>query len=228
MGDVIRLTLNTGIVAKIVLGILFILSIISWAITFQKIFILARAGRESKRFLRQFREKMAWSDLYRAGRNDRQSPFARVFVKGFQEFYRLIKIREENKTTGSEASPETATLSSVVQVLRSGVAEEMSRFDRHLPLLSTAVSASPLLGLFGTVWGVMQAFLSIGIRQSADIGTVGPGIAEALITTVVGLAVAIPALAAYNLFASRFGRLEDELELFAGDLVRLWERDWRP
>jgi biopolymer transport protein TolQ len=74
----------------------------------------------------------------------------------------------------------------------------------------------------------MEAFLAIGIRQSADIGTVGPGIAEALITTVVGLAVAIPALAAYNLFASRLGKLEDELELFAGDLVRLWERDWRP
>ena len=228
MGDVIRLTLNSGAVAMVVLGILFILSIASWAITFQKIFILARAGRESSRFLRQFREKMAWNDLYRTGRNYRQSPFARVFVKGFQEFYRLIKIREESNTQGSDAPAEAASLSSVAQVLRSGIAEEMSRFDKYLPLLSTAVSASPLLGLFGTVWGVMEAFLAIGIRQSADIGTVGPGIAEALITTVVGLAVAIPALAAYNLFASRLGKLEDELELFAGDLVRLWERDWRP
>src|SRR4030042_4533836 len=113
MGDVIRLTLNSGPVAKVWLGILFILSVISWAITFQKIFILARAGRESNRFLRQFREKMAWNDLYRAGRNYRQSPFARVFVKGFQEFYRLLKVREENKAQHYEVSPETVTLTLV-------------------------------------------------------------------------------------------------------------------
>ncbi|HDQ44427.1 MAG TPA: protein TolQ [bacterium] len=219
MHDILRLMWHTGSIAKIVLAVLFLLSILSWAIIFQKTAALARLKRQSARFLDLYKSRANWNELIRTNREYPHSPHAQIFLKGLQEasYWR--------KDEHAAADP-AVRRASLVQVMESAAAGEMDRLDRFLSLLATTVSVSPFLGLFGTVWGVMGAFLRIGVKGSADIGTVGPGIAEALITTVVGLFVAIPALGAYNLFAARLRKLEGELDLFLSDLVRLIERGW--
>ena len=138
-------------------------------------------------------------------------------MKGFQEFY-LFK-----KQTAAE-NAQTRSVVTVSQALDAAVQEEMGQLDRYLPFLATTVSISPFLGLFGTVWGVMEAFIRIGLQGSSDIGTVGPGIAEALITTIVGLFVAIPALAAYNLFIAELRKLENRMSLFSVEFILAIER----
>ncbi len=220
MHDILRLIWHTGLVAKIVLIILFFLSTISWAIIFQKLAVIFRMNRQSKRFLNQYKNRTSWGDLFKSSREFTQSPRAQVFMKGFQEVY-YWKKQEDHPLPDPLIRRE-----SLVHVMESSAAEEMGRLERFLPMLSTCVSISPFLGLFGTVWGVMEAFLSIGMKGAADITTVGPGIAEALITTVVGLFVAIPALAAYNLFVARFRKLEEALDVFIADFARMVERGW--
>lgn len=230
MQDLVQLVLNTTPIAKGVLIILAILSVLSWMLIFEKIGRFIKIEKESKRFLKLFKERTSWTSLYNASRSYKASPHAFVFMKGFSEFYawkRKIKLDEE---IGDHSDSHSSDIypSSLPRIMESAITESLSYTDRWLIVLAITVSASPFLGLFGTVWGVMRAFLSIGIRGSADISTVGPGIAEALITTVVGLAVAIPALVAYNLIVARLRRMEDRLGAFSTDLIRLFERERAP
>jgi biopolymer transport protein TolQ len=227
MNDFMRFVLNTGTVAKTVLVILAVLSVVSWAVIFEKIGRLVKVGRESKRFMRLFKERAGWNSLYNTSRSFNYSPFPYVFKKGYSEFYAWKKRLEVEEEPSQEmaANPGGVYPTTLPQIMESAGAESMSRLGNRLSLLAITVSVSPFLGLFGTVWGVMGAFMSIGMRGSADISTVGPGIAEALITTVVGLAVAIPALVGYNLIISRLRKMEDEIAVFSTDLVRLFERE---
>lgn len=214
MNEILRLMWQTGPVAKVVLVILFLLSMISWAIILEKIAAFSRMRKHSKRFLEKFADKGNWNELVKSAGEYTHSPHATCFLKGFQEFAWL-------KRHASDSNQQTKSLQ---QIVESEAAQSIIPLERLLPILSTTVSVSPFLGLFGTVWGVMSAFLSIGLEGNADISTVGPGIAEALITTVVGLFVAIPALAGYNLFVARLRKLEDELERFAIDFSRALQR----
>jgi biopolymer transport protein TolQ len=221
MHDILRLILHTGPVAKAVLFILSVLSILSWAVILQKVVLFSRIARISGKYMAVYRKKRGWSEFYQSSRSFLQSPFARVFIKGFQEYIHMKK-----QTSGDEAAPASGSDRplTVSQVMESAIQEEMEKLDLYLPFLATTVSISPFLGLFGTVWGVMEAFIRIGMQGSSDIGTVGPGIAEALITTIVGLFVAIPALAAYNLLIAQLRRLENRLSLFASEFVLTVER----
>jgi biopolymer transport protein TolQ len=221
MHDILRLILHTGPVAKAVLFILCILSILSWAVILQKVVLFTRITRVSRKYLEVYRKRKGWSEFYQSSRSYLQSPFARVFIKGFQEYIHIKK-----QISGEEANPGPGSDRpvTVTQAMESAIQEEMEKLDLYLPFLATTVSISPFLGLFGTVWGVMEAFIRIGMQGSSDIGTVGPGIAEALITTIVGLFVAIPALAAYNLLIAQLRRLENRLSLFASDFILTVER----
>jgi len=227
MPDANRFVLNTGAVAKTVLVILAILSVLSWAVIFEKIIQLVKQQKESDRFMKLFNQRSGWNSLYNAVRSYTYSPYPQMFKKGYGELYAWKKKLEgeESLSYNPERKSEDTYPTTLPQILESAATDCMSRLDKHLILLAITVSVSPFLGLFGTVWGVMSAFMSIGMTGSADISTVGPGIAEALITTVAGLAVAIPALVGYNLIVSRLRKLEDRIGVFSSELMRLFERE---
>ncbi|MCK9484913.1 MAG: MotA/TolQ/ExbB proton channel family protein, partial [Candidatus Marinimicrobia bacterium] len=123
---------------------------------------------------------------------------------------------EENEDNEKQVTP----ISYYKSLADSVISTEMMQYEKRLVFLSSTVSASPFLGLFGTVWGVMQAFMSIGIKGSAAITAIGPGIAEALITTVAGLAVAIPVLFAYNLIVDKIRKYENQMQILANDMIK--------
>ncbi len=219
MHDIARLIWHTGPVAKAVLLILTVLSILSWAVILQKLTRLIRINRVSHRYLTLYQQKKGWGEFYQSSRSYLQSPFARVFIRGFQEFYQRRKTGAEESESGS-----SSTAASVSRAMEAAIQEALGELEQNLPFLATTVSISPFLGLFGTVWGVMEAFIRIGLQGSSDIGTVGPGIAEALITTVVGLFVAIPALAAHNLLVAELRKLENRLTLFSTEFILALDR----
>jgi biopolymer transport protein TolQ len=217
MSHVVQMILQTGPVAKFVLVILAALSILSWSVIFAKWAAYRNAERESDDFIRLLRNRTAWPQLYKTARSMRNGPVPRLFVRACIEFDHWKK--------SPAAAPGKPCREEIMTAMQPARIEEIGRLDAKLSLLASTTSVSPLLGLFGTVWGVMDAFLSIGLKGSADIATVGPGIAEALITTAVGLAVAIPALVGYNTFAAIVRKWEDRLEGFSTEFALLLDRE---
>lgn len=223
--SVLDLVLNAGFVAKTVLAILLLFSIISWSIIFDKLRVFRRLRKESEEFLLLFRKRKGTRDILQAGRKYPTNPFFVVF----KEAYWLL-----NK---EEASYPDSAMAGTVELLReqrtkkphssedlrrlfdSVASREVLGLEKHLVFLATTGSVSPFFGLFGTVWGVMSAFMAIGYTGSADLSVVAPGIAEALITTVAGLGAAIPAVIAYNYFLNKLKRLSSELEIYYSDLI---------
>ncbi|MGD9489172.1 MAG: MotA/TolQ/ExbB proton channel family protein [Calditrichaceae bacterium] len=229
MNDAVQFLQQIGFVAKIVLLVLLFLSVVSWGVIFEKSRQFRRINHESKRFLRFFRINQNSADVMHQAADFKMSPYARIYKK-------VASHRQQNN--GEINSNDLAhgllvkeailmkTESAVSQVMiNAAVSSEISELDKNLIFLSTTVSVSPFLGLMGTIWGIMSAFMSMGMKGSADIGTVGPGIAEALITTIAGLAVAIPALIAYNFFVDRIRRINQELEIFTAELLQTLNKD---
>ncbi len=226
MREIAGIVLQAGIVAKIVLVILLLLSVLSWAIILDKSRRFRRVRMESDKFLKIFKSRPAITDLYMFSREFKYSPFSTVTRKVYHElkFWNGHPAGEDPVAVSMNQSTVKEKKSSMAPVIHGAIIEEMSGLEKNLVLLSTIVTISPFLGLLGTVWGIMSAFLNIGIQGSADITAVGPGIAEALITTIAGLAVAIPALFAHNYFADQLRKLDDRLEIFSDDLTVLLER----
>jgi len=223
MREILGLIVNTGWVAKSVLIILGILSIITWAIIFEKITIFNKIRRQSVRYQGILKNYSKGGDLYKASRDFPYCPSAKFFLKAYQEYHMIRQRRQMVDSEKEDGNGQRITLD-VSSILRSTVSEELAGPSKSMTLLSTIVGISPFLGLFGTVWGVMEAFIHIGIQGSADISVVSPGIAEALITTVVGLAIAIPALAAYNLSVAELRKIEDQLDVFSDEFKKWLER----
>jgi biopolymer transport protein TolQ len=190
-GEILDLISSTGAVAKFVLLTLLAFSLISWAIILTKWSLLRRARLQSGRFLRAFRKAQRLQDIATVADQFRPSPLVGVFDGGFQEYKRQL---------GS-----TGLLRSVTAVQRGmqiGASEEITRLERNLPWLAITAAVTPFIGLFGTVWGIIDAFHGLGTAGAATLRAVAPGISEALITTAAGLAAAIPAVIAYNLIGN--------------------------
>jgi biopolymer transport protein TolQ len=202
----IHLILQAGYVVKGVLLILLFFSVISWAIIFYKQRYFTKASKESEAFLRIFRAGRDLKGLFSTARTLRISPLANVF----QAVY-----TEEGRTSREE----------IKRMLRRYEALEAAKLESYLNFLATTGSTTPFIGLFGTVWGIMNAFRGIGQAGSASLAVVAPGIAEALITTAAGLAAAIPAVVAYNYYLSRSRRLIIEMEDFSEELLDLFMRE---
>ena len=199
-GEIIDLVGQTGAVAKMVLLTLLIFSLISWAIILAKWGRLRRSRVQSGRFLRAFRKSQRLQDVAAVAEQFRPSPLVGIFENGFEEYRRQGGI-----STGMIRSP--LALQRAMQIATS---EEMTRLERNLPWLAITGAVTPFVGLFGTVWGIIDAFHGLGTAGATTLRAVAPGISEALITTAAGLAAAIPAVIAYNLtgcsireFASR-------------------------
>ncbi len=221
------LIFNAGLVAKIVLAILLLFSVISWGIIVDKLRVFRKLNRDSDKFMQLFKQRRSVREIYQASRQSPQNPFAAVF----KEAYWLLNRGPEGEADDFGQPTQTVPADGrghspddLVRVFDAVASREVLNLERHLSFLATAGSVSPFFGLFGTVWGVMSAFLSIGFTGSADLSVVAPGIAEALITTVAGLGAAIPAVMAYNYFVSKIKRLSSELEIFYSNLIEAFAR----
>jgi biopolymer transport protein TolQ len=203
--SVIQLILNAGYIVKAVLLILMTFSVISWAIIFFKQKYFTKANRESEQFQRAYRTNRDPKSLFQSTRGLTLSPIANVFKAVYVDDAK----RDKNE---------------VKRVLRRYETLESVKLEKYLNFLATTGSTAPFIGLFGTVWGIMNAFHGIGAAGSASLAVVAPGIAEALIATAVGLAAAIPAVIAYNYYLSMSRKMIIEMEDFSEDLLELFTK----
>ncbi|WP_028007009.1 protein TolQ [Solimonas flava] len=214
-----HLILQASALAQIVLLLLVIASVLSWAVILGKRALLSRTVKEASQFEERFWSGGNLADLYESVRRDEDTRgTAAIFKAGYEEFVR-------QQTTG-RADPDDV-LAAVQRQMRVTQTRELEKLEGGLATLATIGSTSPYVGLFGTVWGIMSAFISIGNVKQASLATVAPGIAEALIATAMGLFAAIPAVIAYNFFTRGVEKLDTRFQVFADELTGIIERGLR-
>jgi biopolymer transport protein TolQ len=219
--NILELIAGASWVVKIVLLILIFFSVFSWAIIFFKRKTLKTAASQSQRFLNTFRKSRNLSDVNEAAKKFQASPLAALFQSGYKELAYLSK-------SNPDPTPTPAKLESLNRALAKASNAEISRMERMMSFLATTGSVTPFIGLFGTVWGIMDSFHKIGVVRSASLVTVAPGIAEALIATAVGLFAAVPAVIAYNYFLNRIKDVITEMEDFSLEFLNIAERFYGP
>jgi len=221
--DILQMVLHAGPVVKLVLLILCLFSILSWTIIFMKWRLFRRAREENTLFLELFWESTALNKIY--GESDQYvfSPVAQLFRAAYSEIMRLGKIQNPGGAKDGSAAM-MPMLDVVERSLKKTALDQANTLERALSFLATTGNTTPFIGLFGTVWGIMESFRNIGLRGAANLAVVAPGISEALIATAAGLAAAIPAVVAYNYFSSKLSGLRNEMDLFSADFLSLVER----
>ena len=219
--------MHAGPMGQMVMLTLLLFSLASWSIIFMKTRMFKKAIRETDDFLEAFWSSKTLNDANDAAEAHPLSPEAAVFQAGFSELQKINKIRsrEESSTENEPLEMQLATMDNLKRSIRKAESQEVADLGRSLSFLATTGSATPFIGLFGTVWGIMSSFHDIGMRGSASLAVVAPGISEALVATAAGLAVAIPAVIAYNYFANQLGDIENEMHNFSTDFLNLVERD---
>ena len=217
-----QLVLDAGPVVKLVMIVLVLMSVLCWLIIGAKIFRLAQATSQSNRFLDTFwgtEATVDWSaerleGIYAQIKSYTGSPIASVFRAGYVE---LARIAGGTAPAGGETA-------NVERALRRAKNAELVGIENFLPFLATTGATAPFIGLFGTVWGIMNAFIAIHGEKNASLDVVAPGIAEALIATAIGLVAAIPAVMAYNYFVRKIRILEGEVDSFSNDYLNIVRR----
>jgi biopolymer transport protein TolQ len=212
-GEIVDLVRETGIVAQAVLLVLLAFSVVSWAIILSKWSVLQRARIQSGRFLRAFRRAQRLQDIAVVANQFRPSPLVGVFESGFREFERQVG------SSGTLRNP-----LAVQRAMQIASSEEMTRFERNIPWLAITGAVTPFVGLFGTVWGIIDAFHGLGTSSGASLRAVAPGISEALITTAAGLVAAIPAVIAYNLIGGSIRDFAARCDDFSLEMLNAVER----
>lgn len=227
--DLIQMIGNAGLMVQFVLLLLLFFSVTSWTIIAMKYLYLRRAFRESAQFIDFFWKSRDLSDAFATAKRMISSPIARTFRTGYLE---LKKVSQSGGISAATSGQETRSLSSqisgvdnVQRALRRSIDMEITRMTQLVPFLATTGSTAPFIGLFGTVWGIMNSFHGIGLRGSASLAVVAPGISEALVATAAGLAAAIPAVIAFNYFMQKIRIIETELRSFSADFLNIIERD---
>lgn len=214
--SILHLILNASLVVKIVMGLLVLASLFSWTLIFVKASKLKHARRQAEQFEERFWSGISLPALYdELAKAPQRSGLARIFYDGFHEYRRLSQLDQTHQLPATEA---------VQRSMRVAASKELDGLEQNLAFLATVGSTSPYVGLFGTVWGIMHAFLSLGKMQQATLAVVAPGIAEALIATAIGLFAAIPAVVAYNRFVDHVDRLAVTYDNFREEFTALLER----
>jgi biopolymer transport protein TolQ len=225
--DIISLITHAGAVPKAVLGLLGLMSVISWYVIGTKWMYLARAYHRSLKFVEKF-----WSssldDMWKEAQAQAPSPVSEVFRAGYQE---LVKLRKRHAQAQQQAQAgvkvEESGLGDIESLERALVRARtmaVTEMENKVPFLATTASAAPFIGLFGTVWGIMNSFRNIGAKGAANLATVAPGIAEALVATAIGLVAAIPAVMGYNYLSRRIRVISAEMETFTNDFLNIIRR----
>ncbi|MET4024580.1 biopolymer transport protein TolQ [Marinobacter sp. MBR-99] len=207
---------NAGILVQLVMLLLVLASVVSWALIFQRIQVFRKAKQAQLAFEERFWSGMDLGQLYKEVNAD-PTPFSgmeSVFRAGFKEFSRL---RQQSRDAD-------AVMEGTQRAMRVAFSREQERLETHLPFLATVGSTSPYVGLFGTVWGIMNSFRGLAQVQQATLATVAPGISEALIATAMGLFAAIPAVIAYNRFSAMSDALLKNYETFAEEFSSILHR----
>jgi biopolymer transport protein TolQ len=217
-GEIVDLVNQTGPVAKVVLLLLLLFSVISWAVILSKWSLLRRARVQSGRFLRAFRKAQRLQDISAVAEQFKPSPLVAVFTGGFEEYR-----RQGGNSGGTLKNP-----MAVQRAMQIAASEELTRFERNLPWLAITGAVTPFVGLFGTVWGIIDAFHGLGTAGAATLRAVAPGISEALITTAAGLVAAIPAVIAYNLIGSSIREFAARGDDFSLEMLNAVERQPQP
>jgi biopolymer transport protein TolQ len=215
--SLLHLIKEASFVVQFVMALLLIASLSSWTFIFSKRKELNRAIEITDEFEEQFWSGMVLTELYRklAAKDFKPEGIEKIFLAGYKEFSRM----SQSGTVDPSIQVESAQ-----RVMRIELSRELERLDEHLSFLATVGSTSPYVGLFGTVWGIMNSFMSLGNSKQATLAQVAPGIAEALVATAIGLFAAIPAVIAYNRFSTRLDRLTGRYELFVEEFVVLLQR----
>jgi biopolymer transport protein TolQ len=222
--DILDILLNSGVVVQAVLIILIIASVLSWAIIFQKRKDYKTIEDDNRDFLETFKTEKSLASLYQSAKENEDSSFGIMYIHGYEE---LSKIKEQLQSqAGADYSNyiKENGIQALERSLRHGVNDANIRLDDKLSLLASVGSVSPFIGLFGTVWGIINSFTGLA-TGGGSIEAVAPGIAEALVATAVGLAAAIPATSAYNVFISKVSKMNSEMDSFAQDFINLIERN---
>ncbi|MFZ2417779.1 MAG: protein TolQ [Smithellaceae bacterium] len=220
-GSLLGMILDAGLMVKFVLLILLVLSIISWTIIFIKFRYYRKIRIENEAFDSDYKRSNKLSELLPAAKKYSCSTTAEVFRVGYTE---LTKVNKLSKDTARTEEISLSSLDNVQRALNRASSTEMTKLESALGFLATTGSASPFIGLFGTVWGIMETFKSIGARGSATLAVVAPGISEALIATAAGLAAAIPAVIFYNYFLNKSRTMVQEMDNFADEFLNIVER----
>ena len=230
--SIVELVMQSSLMAKGVLVLLMIFSIVSWAIIVSKFRIYRQAKNEDSRFLETFTKTENLTHIYNFAKELRMSPLARIFLTGYRELYVFQEMaKEERKKRGEppSTSGESVTprdLKGISLALNKAINREIERMSRRLEFLATTGSTTPFIGLFGTVWGIMHSFRSIGLQGTASIGGVAPGIAEALIATAAGLVAAIPAVIFFNYFNNKIILFTSVMDDFLQDFIYMAEKNF--
>ena len=215
--SIITLVLHASFVVQLVVAGLLLVSLASWTVIFGKLFGLKQVRGRNEEFEREFWSGKSLNELNNAaGRKADAAPLERIFASGMREF---LKLREKRVTDAA------ALLDAARRAMRASFQREMDAIESHLSFLASVGSVSPYVGLFGTVWGIMHAFIGLSNLQQVTLATVAPGIAEALVATAIGLFAAIPAVLAYNRFARDIDRIAIAQETFIEEFSNILQRN---
>jgi biopolymer transport protein TolQ len=217
--------IDAGPMVKFVMLLLLVFSLVSWTIIIMKHLSYKRARSETDYFLDLFWKSKNLADAYKAAKEMLDSPEASIFILGFNELQKLGRSRVAKQGAEENLEMKLAGMDNLKRALRKAESRQMARLGRYLSFLATTGSATPFIGLFGTVWGIMTSFQDIGMRGSASLAVVAPGISEALVATAAGLAVAIPSVIFYNYYSNKLAELENNMQGFSSDFLNLVERD---
>ena len=223
--DILDMVRNASLMVQFVLFLLLFFSIASWTIILIKFRYIRQAFKESAFFTDFFWRSRDLSAAFTKAKQLDGSPVAKIFRIGYLELRKLSHSTQPAAADPGHWNNHFVGTDNVKRALRRAINSETTRMTQLVPFLATTGNTTPFIGLFGTVWGIMNSFHSIGLKGSANLASVAPGISEALIATAAGLAVAIPAVIAFNYFMQKIRLIESELQSFSADFLNIIERD---
>ena len=218
---IIDLITGAGPVVQIVLYLLILFSVVSWGVILFKFRHVREAKKQSARFIEIFWESRNLASIHEASQELEASPVAHVFIAGYEE---LLRVSRRNAAETEGLTTDLSGVDNVARAMKRAANVELTKLEQTLTFLATTSGSTPFIGLFGTVWGIMNAFRGLSVTRSSTIQAVAPGIAEALIATAAGLVAAIPALIAYNHFLQEIRVLTADMENFTQEFLNIAER----
>jgi biopolymer transport protein TolQ len=226
--DFFQLLGEGGAIAQVVLVILLLFSLISWAVILYKFWQFSRVDRQTRTFLDVFRKSSKFSEVHAVCRTLTESPLTGLFQAGYGELNTQLRgpNSAEAKPAPAAGRPTLKSLDAVDRALLRATTVELNRLEHWVPFLATTASITPFIGLFGTVWGIMDSFQRIGVAGSSSLAVVAPGIAHALIATAAGLFAAIPAVYFYNYYTNRVKHFSGDMDDFALEFLNIAERNF--
>jgi biopolymer transport protein TolQ len=228
-GSLLSMVIDAGAMVQFVLLLLLVFSVVSWAIILMKYRSIKKVKRENELFMEAYMKSDKLSDILPESKKFKHSNIAEIFQAGYAELIKITKVMRGSTAAreGDDSgvpSMEMKGIDNVERAMNRACSSEVTKLESALGFLATTGSASPFIGLFGTVWGIMDTFKDIGARGSATLAVVAPGISEALIATAAGLAAAIPAVIFYNYYLNRIKTMAMEMDNFASELLNIIER----